>query len=52
MSLTTFAALLGLMFIGLKLGSVIAWSWLWVLSPFWIMPILWVVVVVLYLLAN
>lgn len=29
-------ALLGVLFIGLKLGKVIDWSWLWVLSPFWI----------------
>lgn len=29
-------AALGLLFIGLKLGGVIYWSWLWVLSPFWI----------------
>ena len=28
--------LLGVLFIGLKLGNVIHWSWLWVLSPFWI----------------
>lgn len=28
--------LLGLLFIGLKLGGVIDWSWLWVLAPFWI----------------
>ena len=27
---------LGLIFIVLKLLDVIAWSWLWVLSPFWI----------------
>lgn len=28
--------LLGLIFIVLKLCKVISWSWLWVLSPFWI----------------
>jgi hypothetical protein len=27
---------LGLLFIGLKLGDVIDWSWIWVLAPFWI----------------
>lgn len=27
---------LGVLFIGLKLGDVITWSWWWVLSPFWI----------------
>lgn len=30
------AGALGLLFIGLKLGNVIAWPWIWVLSPFWI----------------
>ena len=25
-----------ILFIGLKLGGIIAWSWLWVLSPLWI----------------
>jgi hypothetical protein len=29
---------LGLLFIGLKLGKVIDWSWWWVLAPFW-MPL-------------
>lgn len=29
------AGLLGVLFIGLKLGGVITWSWLWVLAPFW-----------------
>lgn len=28
--------LLGVLFIGLKLGGFIDWSWLWVLSPFWL----------------
>lgn len=28
--------LLLVLFIGLKLGNVIAWSWWWVLSPLWI----------------
>jgi len=31
-----FFTLLALLFIGLKLGGVIAWSWWWVLSPIWI----------------
>jgi len=30
------AALLGLIFITLKLCHVIAWSWFWVLAPLWI----------------
>lgn len=28
--------LLTIMFVGLKLGDVIDWSWWWVLSPLWI----------------
>lgn len=31
-----FAGLLTIVFITLKLTGVIAWSWLWVLSPLWI----------------
>jgi len=30
-----FFGLLTLIFITLKLTGVIAWSWLWVLAPFW-----------------
>jgi hypothetical protein len=30
-----FLPLLGLLFIGLKLGGVIAWSWFWVTLPLW-----------------
>lgn len=35
----SFPMLLLLLFIGFKLCDVIAWSWIWVLSPFWI-PVL------------
>ena len=31
----TFLDLLGLLFIGLKLGGVINWSWWWVTCPLW-----------------
>ena len=31
---TTF--LLAILFIAFKLGGIITWSWLWVLSPLWI----------------
>lgn len=31
-----FGAVLGIVFIVLKLVGVINWSWWWVLSPFWI----------------
>ena len=37
---------LGLIFIVLKLLGVITWSWLWVLSPFWI-PFIGVFLVIL-----
>jgi len=32
----SFPALLGTVFIALKITKVITWSWLWVLAPFWI----------------
>lgn len=34
-----FVGLLTILFIGLKLGGVIDWSWFWVLSPLWISTI-------------
>lgn len=36
----SFAGLLTLLFIGLKLTGFIAWSWWWVLSPLWISAVL------------
>ena len=39
--------LLGVLFIALKLTGVIAWSWIWVLAPFWIGIVLWIALVVL-----
>jgi len=36
----TLPAALGLLFIGLKLAGSIDWSWIWVLSPFWIIFII------------
>ena len=45
-----FFGLLTILFIGLKLGGVIEWSWVWVLSPIWISAI--VVVAVLALAAG
>ena len=32
----SFLGALTLLFIGLKLGNVIDWNWIWVLSPLWI----------------
>ncbi len=45
-----FVGLLTILFIGLKLTGHIQWSWLWVLSPVWIMAIV-VVVLLLMLVA-
>ena len=44
-----FAGLLTLVFIVLKLTNVIAWSWLWVLSPIWISLIILIIVVAVIL---
>lgn len=51
-----FCGLLAILFIGLKLGGVISWSWLWVLSPLWI-PILilllfWVIALWIFIIFN
>lgn len=43
-----FTGLLAILFIGLKLGSVINWSWVWVLSPIWIS---WLIFIVAFLIA-
>jgi len=40
--------ILGLIFITLKLTEVIAWSWWWVLAPFW-MPFAIILVLILVL---
>ena len=37
---TGFFGFLQLLFIGLKLGGKIKWSWIWVLSPTWISALL------------
>lgn len=45
--------ILGLIFITLKLTGHITWSWLWVLSPFWIpMAIAVVFVAIVYALSK
>lgn len=45
-----FPGLLTIVFIVLKLVGVIAWSWLWVLSPLWIAFLLWLAYVLLILI--
>lgn len=42
-----FTSMLTILFIGLKLGGVIAWNWFWVLSPLIFATILLVVLVLL-----
>jgi hypothetical protein len=47
-----FVGLLTIVFIVLKLCKVISWSWWWVLSPLWIVAILFVVTIILYAILN
>ena len=47
---TLFLELLFLLFLGLKLGNVIDWSWWWVFAPLWVPIALAAVIVVLLLL--
>lgn len=47
-----FANALTLLFIGLKLGKVIDWSWWWVLSPLWIgLAVALIVILIVFLIA-
>lgn len=48
---TSFAGLLTIVFIVLKLTHVIEWSWVWVLSPLWISFLLSVVLVLIVVIA-
>jgi Flp pilus assembly protein TadB len=45
-----FVGLLTILFIALKLTGFIAWSWLWVLSPLWIAPLVIIAILVLLFL--
>ncbi len=44
--------ILGIIFIVLKLCGVIKWSWLWVLSPFWIGLVVCAVVFIIMLVIK
>jgi len=44
--------LLTILFIGLKLSNIITWTWLWVLSPLWILTLLVVVVYVVIVIVR
>ncbi len=46
------SSLLGILFIGLKLTGYVTWSWLWVLSPFWIPLALCMVIMALALFVG
>ena len=45
-----FFGALTILFIGLKLGNVITWSWLWILAPMWIPTIIGIMVLIIYAL--
>lgn len=42
-----FNGLLTVLFVGLKLTNVIAWSWWWVLSPIWIPFLLMIIILII-----
>lgn len=42
-----FTGLLTVLFVGLKLTNVIAWSWWWVLSPLWIPLLLLITILII-----
>lgn len=44
--------LLLILFIGLKIGKVIQWSWLWVLSPLWIQVVILALVFIIVAVLN
>ena len=37
-----YLTVIGIVFVILKLVDVIAWSWWWVLMPFWAIPVFWI----------
>lgn len=45
-----FIGLLTIVFITLKLLDVIAWSWLWVLSPIWMVALIFLVLIFILLI--
>ena len=47
-----FPGILTVLFVGLKLGGVIDWSWWWVLSPIWISFLILAAFVALFLWAH
>lgn len=47
-----FLDLLLILFIGLKIGKVITWSWVWVLCPFWIQIVILAVIYIIVVMTN
>lgn len=47
-----FSGILQIIFIVLKLTNVISWSWVWVLSPFWIGLLLIVFLLIILAILN
>ncbi len=47
-----FIGLLTILFIALKLIGVISWSWLWVLSPLWIPPVVFIILTLVGLIIT
>lgn len=47
-----FTGLLTIVFIILKLCKVITWSWLWVLSPLWIIFLFCLLVIIIFMITN
>lgn len=48
----SFLSLLSIVFIVMKLCSIITWPWLWVLAPIWIPTLFFAVVLVIAVLSN
>ena len=48
----SFVGVLTVLFIGLKLGKVINWSWWWVLSPIWISIGLVLIIATIYVIVK
>ena len=48
----TFIGLLQIAFIILKICKVISWSWLWVLSPFWISTLIRIILIIIIALKK
>ncbi len=47
-----FSSLLGIVFVVLKLLGKVDWSWGWVLAPFWIPPVLILIIVIIVLFVH